>query len=141
VSADDVRPTVLQFYACAFASTSDSLWVVGIDSTDSRRAVLYDVRSPRLVRTANTIELPAGSFQTIYAARSVDVAADDSAVVVGLDLYPGAGGPPLDYYHLVPTDGSEPTELRGQYVGFLPTALVDELVPASTSTGSAPSTT
>jgi hypothetical protein len=126
VSADDVRSTVLQFYACAFASKSDSLWVVGIDSTDPRRAVLYDVQSPHLVRAASTIELPAGSYQTIFAARSVDVAPDDSAVVVGLDLAPGTAYTVLAY-RLVPTDGSEPTELRAQFVGFTPTTLVDEL--------------
>ncbi len=123
-SSTDVQPAEL--LDSTVSSNGDSLWVLAAVGTGSKRIELDHVPSPHVVRTVNTLGRPNTEVREVDSAFMVAVAPDDASAVVGLHY---SSGTVYDApsYHLVPTDGSEPTDLRGPFAGFVPVTLVDEL--------------
>jgi hypothetical protein len=116
IDGSDVAPAVVK--GSVFASTRPTLWALTGDD-GSRQMALYEVSSPHTLRVVNAVVdgVIDGSFAFISA-----VAPDDSAVVV---LMNGPGGDQT--FYLLPTDGSRTATLDGNFAGFIPRSLVDDL--------------
>jgi hypothetical protein len=84
-----------------------------------RTVQLYRVTGPRQYQVVNALPAAVASGSYVMIA---GVAPDDSAVVA---LANGSSG--RRRFYLMPTDGSPPTTLDGEFAGFVPTTLIDFL--------------
>ncbi len=112
-AADIARSSLI---SSTFGSDSRTLWVLAERDRLGRVFDLYAARSPHQERLVNTIEETSALGSTLSIAA---MAPDESAVVVVARSSPVT----VDYY-LVPTDGSPPFLLDGDFLGFVPASLV-----------------
>jgi hypothetical protein len=101
-----------------FATTRQELWVLAERDRVTRVVDLYRASAPHDVHVVNTLGVGVDGESKVYIAA---VAPDDTAVVVLVS------GVAQRAFYLVPTDGSPTTALDGEFAGFVPMSLVDEL--------------
>jgi hypothetical protein len=117
IDATDVAPARLM--QSVFAATRTELWVLA-RTDDSRSEVqLHLVIGPGAHRGVNALPTTLAADSTVSI---VAVAPDDSSVVVLVE----SPDRQRDFY-LLPTDGSPPTTLDGEFAGFVPTSLIKDL--------------
>ncbi len=117
IAATDVAPGLLR--DSVFASQAPELWVVAERGPGDRFVQLYRVTGPGQYEVVNTLTAAVAEGSYVMIA---GVAPDNSAVVVH-----AIGPSDRGRFYLMPTDGSPPTTLDGEFGGFVPTSLIEDL--------------
>ena len=114
IDATDIEPGSL--ISSNLVASGRTLWLLTQRFEGVRVLDLYSVAAPHRTQLANTLNGAAAAGSSVGIAA---VAPDESAVVV-VARHPQSS----DDYYLVPTDGSTPFLLDGDFLGFVPTHVV-----------------